>query len=340
MSRYPLLILLALLFTLVAGCGPGYEHTYTTRAIVLSLPGERVTQEFIVHHETIPEYVSINGSIGMNEMAMPIPVPDRSILEGIAVGDKVELTFGECFEPDHKMGLISITKLPADTRLNLGETTSNPGPQAADEDHGFVAIFNGKTFDGWEGDMRYWSIREGVIVGQFTKENPLEQNTFLIWRDGEVADFELRFEYRISEGGNSGVQYRSQETEGFGMKGYQADIHHGPKWTGINYDEHGRKVLADRGQSVVVEANERPRVVEQFGDAVELMQAIDLHGWNEYHIIAKGNRMIHKINGVRMSEVLDNDEADRELKGLLGLQIHRGTPVKVEFRKLRLKTNE
>ena len=344
MNCHAISILLTLLCLGILGCeaDPGYEHTYTTRGIVLSLPGERVTQEFIVHHETIPEYISINGSIGMNEMAMPIPVPDKRVLEGIAVGDKVELVFGERFEPNHKMGLISITKLPKDTELNLGETTSGAKPQAADADDGFVAIFDGESFDGWEGDMRYWSIEDRSIIGQFTKDNPLAKNTFLIWRGGEdkgvAADFEFKFECRISEGGNSGVQYRSQETEGFGMKGYQADIHHGPRWTGICYDEHGRKVLADRGQSVVVEAGEKPQVVEQFGDRDELMESIDLEGWNEYHIIAKGNRLIHKINGVRMSEVLDNDEAERELEGLLGLQIHRGTPVKVEFRKLRFKS--
>ncbi|MEM9348336.1 MAG: family 16 glycoside hydrolase [Planctomycetota bacterium] len=343
MARPALFLCLTVLTALQLGCSqdPGYEHTYTTRAIVLSLPGEKAAQEFIVHHEEIPEYISINGSIGMNEMAMPIPVPDKSLLKGFAVGDKVELVFGERFEPDHTMGLISIKKLSAETEMNLGQTASGASKRAADEDDGFVAIFDGETFEGWEGDMRYWSIEDNNIVGQFDETNPLAANTFLIWRGGEkkgvLSDFELKFQYRISEGGNSGVQYRSQEEDNFGMKGYQADIHHGPRWTGICYDEHGRKVLADRGQSVVVEAGEKPEVVEQFGDRGELMESIDLEGWNEYHIIAKANRLIHKINGVRMSEVLDNDEAERDLEGLLGLQIHRSTPVKVEFKDIRLK---
>lgn len=340
-----LLFLLAGPLLSLPGCSRGiaYEHVYTVRGIVITLPGEKATEEFIVHHEELPEYISINGSKGMREMAMPIPVPDRSVLEGIKVGDKVELVFGENLRGNRGMGVISIKKLPADTALNLS-TTRSTGPKAADE-QAFVSLFDGKSLDGWEGDPRYWSVQDGHVVGQFTADNPLEQNTFLIWRGsdsagdarGELGDFELKFQYRISAGGNSGVQYRSQQTEGFGMKGYQADIHHGPRWTGICYDEHGRKVLADRGQSVVVEAGEKPRVVDQFGDKAELMQHIDLDGWNEYHIIAKGNRLIHKINGVRMSEVLDNDEAERELEGLLGLQIHSGAPVKVEFKKLLLK---
>lgn len=126
-----LLIISAFLSLALAGCDadPGYKHTYTTQAIILSLPGDRATQEFIVHHEAIPEYRSINGSIGMNEMAMPIPVPDHSLLDGFAVGDKVELVFGERFEPDHTMGLISITKLPSDTEMDLGSTTSGSQPR-------------------------------------------------------------------------------------------------------------------------------------------------------------------------------------------------------------------
>lgn len=348
-STYAIATVLVLL---LIGCddAPVYEHVYTTRGIVHSLPSDMAYHEFMVHHEEIPEYVSITGSIGMNEMVMPIPVPDRSVLDGIAVGDKIELVFGELFKEDDDgfptsvMGVISITKLPDDTVLRLNETTPGNERPTHDLEDDFMAIFEGESFDGWEGDMRYWSIEDGTIVGQFTKDKPLAANTFLIWRGGVgnpsggvIGDFELKFKYRISEGGNSGVQYRSQEEDNFGMKGYQADIHHGPRWTGICYDERGRKVLADRGQSVVVETGQQPKVIEQFGDRDELMQSIDLKGWNEYHIIANGNHLIHKINGVRMAEVLDNDEAEREMQGQLGLQIHRGTPVKVEFNDIRLK---
>lgn len=130
-NRYPRIIALAgLLLTFVLGCEqkPGYEHTYTTRGVVMSLPSEKAYDEFIVHHEEIPGYVSINGSIGMNEMAMPIPVPDHSLLKGIAVGDKIELVFGERFEESEdgfttsRMGVISIKKLDATVELNLSKT--------------------------------------------------------------------------------------------------------------------------------------------------------------------------------------------------------------------------
>lgn len=323
----------ALLLTALAGCGsdPGYEHTYTVRGVVVALPGEKATEEFMVHHEEIPDYQSINGSVGMREMVMPFPVPDRALLDGISVGDKIALTFGERFEPKQRMGVISIKKLPADTELAFAK------PQAAAEDDGFVELFDGKTLDGWEGDTDYWSVQDGIIVGEITEDRPLKRNTFLIWRGGEVADFELTLEYRVSEGANSGIQYRSQETENFGVKGYQADIEHGPRWTGQNYDEGGRGFLAKRGESVVIEADEKPKIVEQIGDPAELMKKVDLDGWNTFRIVAKGNRMIHYVNGVRMAEVVDNDEAYRDMKGVLALQLHSGPPVKVEFRTIRLK---
>ena len=69
-------------------------------------------------------------------------------------------------------------------------------------------IFNGKDLQGWEGDPTLWSVENGAIVGRTTDDNPIKNNTFLIWKDGKVGDFRLTFEYKI-EGGNSGVQYRS-----------------------------------------------------------------------------------------------------------------------------------
>src|SRR6187397_304431 len=90
-------------------------------------------------------------------------------------------------------------------------------------------LFNGKDLTGWEGNLKLWSVQDGAITGK-TGEDPdtkLKHNTFLVWKDGTVSDFELTFKYRI-EKGNSGVQYRSKVLEqgAFGpiVAGYQADF--------------------------------------------------------------------------------------------------------------------
>lgn len=91
---------------------------------------------------------------------------------------------------------------------------------------GFIKIFDGKTLNGWEGDPAYWDVEDGCIVGEVTPATILKQNTFLIWRGGVTNDFELKVEYKITKGGNSGINYRSAEVKGapYALKGYQADI--------------------------------------------------------------------------------------------------------------------
>ena len=59
--------------------------------------------------------------------------------------------------------------------------------------------------------------------------------------------------------------------------------------------------------------------------------------WNEFHIVAKGNHLQHYINGVLMSDVTDNDTVNGKMKGLLGVQVHVGPPMKVEYKDLRIK---
>src|ERR1051325_3792823 len=79
-----------------------------------------------------------------------------------------------------------------------------------DEEPGFKSLFNGKDLSGWDGNPKFWSVKDGAITGQTTDDNKTEGNTFLIWRDGTVDDFELRLSYKIV-GGNSGIQYRSKD---------------------------------------------------------------------------------------------------------------------------------
>ena len=115
---------------------------------------------------------------------------------------------------------------------------------------GFERIFDGQSLDGWDGDPTYWSVEDGALVGTVTPDTLLDRNTFIIWRGGELADFELRLEYRIANSGNSGINYRSIEVPvvPYAMRGYQADLHGGDRYTGNCFEERGRTFLALRGQ--------------------------------------------------------------------------------------------
>ena len=109
--------------------------------------------------------------------------------------------------------------------LGLGLTAS----AGRGEDAGFVPLFDGKTLAGWEGKPEFWRVEDGVLVGETTAEKPTKGNTFLIWRAGQVDDFELELEYRITEKGNSGIQYRSQDFGDFVVGGYQGDFEGGTR---------------------------------------------------------------------------------------------------------------
>ncbi len=200
----------------------------------------------------------------------------------------------------------------------------------------YVSIFDGTSLDGWEGKPEFWRVEDGAIVGQTTPEKPTKGNTFLIWRDGLVDDFELTLQYRLT-GGNSGIQYRSKDHGDFVVGGYQADFESGPKFSGILYEERGRGILALRGQRVTIAADGTKTAGEVIGDAAELQKAIRLDDWNDYSIVAQGSKLQHFINGQLMSETIDDQTGKRAEQGVLALQLHAGPPMKVEFKDIRLK---
>jgi type 1 glutamine amidotransferase len=211
---------------------------------------------------------------------------------------------------------------------------------AADSEDGFRPIFDGKSLNGWDGNPDIWSIEDNAITGQTRADKPLKANSFIIWRQGEVDDFELQLEFRMF-GGNSGIQYRSwEEPENWGkwvIGGYQADMEAGPKYTGILYGERYRDVLALRGQKTVIGQDHKPKLVEQFADSDKLQSAVKQEDWNSYRIVAKGYHFIQEINGQKTVDVTDEDTAQRRRSGLLAFQVHVGKPMKVQFRNIRLK---
>jgi len=210
---------------------------------------------------------------------------------------------------------------------------------------GFQKLFNGKDLTGWDGNPKLWSVKDGAITGQTTAENPAKGNTFLIWTNGTVGDFELRCSFKIVPGddkgfANSGIQYRSKilDPENWVVGGYQADMEAGTKYSGILYEERmTRGIMAERGQKVVWDKDCNKQVTGSLGTSEELQAAIKKEDWNEYVIIAKGNHLQHLINGKQTVDVTDDCEAKRAMSGVLALQLHAGPPMTVQFKNLRLK---
>jgi hypothetical protein len=198
-----------------------------------------------------------------------------------------------------------------------------------------LILFNSRDLTGWDGNPKFWSVRDGAITGETTAANPTSGNTFIIWRQGTVGDFELRLLYRL-KGGNSGVQYRSKDIGNWVMGGYQADIEAGTNYTGILYEERGRGILAERGQKVVV-APDGQKKVESFAKAETIEAAIKHDDWNEYVIRAEGNHIIQKINGKVTVDFTDEQVDKRAASGLLGFQVHAGPPMTVQFKDITLK---
>ena len=211
--------------------------------------------------------------------------------------------------------------------------------QAQHIKNGFVKIFDGKSLDGWDADTTFWKVKDNCFVGEVTPQTPIKTNTFLIWRGGLPADFELKAKYRISADGNSGINYRSEELPNikYALKGYQADIDGGNVYTGQNYEERGRGFLAKRGEIALLKKDSKPIITGSVGNADALKAKILTNDWNEIHIIVRGNHMQHYINGVLMSEVTDEDPENRKMSGLLGFQVHVSKTMKVEYRKVFLK---
>jgi type 1 glutamine amidotransferase len=205
----------------------------------------------------------------------------------------------------------------------------------AEDEADFQPLFNGQDLANWDGDSQFWSMQDGVVVGQTTAENPTKGNTFLIWRGGEVGDFELRLSYRIT-GGNSGIQYRSKDLGNWVVGGYQGDFEAGDTYSGILYEERGRGILAKRGEKVTID-QDGVKHAETVADTNQLQANINKEDWNEYVIIAEGNHLVHKINGKVTAEVIDQQDTKGARSGILALQLHAGPPMKVEFKNVRIK---
>ncbi len=216
---------------------------------------------------------------------------------------------------------------------------------AAEPDDGFTPIFNGKDLTGWEGRPGYWSVEDGCLTGMTTAESPLTKSAYIFWRGGKLANFELRAVYRfVGSFGNSGITFRTQELPEMDVKGYQGDMETGQTYTGVLFDvkrpssvrEWKRQILTQQGQKVVIAADGSKKVTT-LAPSADLQKLVKPNDWNEYVIIARGQEIILKVNGAVFSHVIDLEKRDVPDEGLIALQLHRGPPMKVQFKSIRIK---
>lgn len=184
----------------------------------------------------------------------------------------------------------------------------------------YQAIFDGKTFEGWEGSKDFFRIEEGAIVaGALDREIP--KNQFLC-TEKRYQDFELSLKVKFtSKENNAGIQFRTERIpDHHEVIGYQADvgfIKETPIWASL-YDESRRKKF-------LKEANHE-----------EVLKALHVEGWNDYRILCKGAEIKFWING---SLLLDYTEEDSSIpqSGVICVQIHSGVPAEAWYKDIRIR---
>jgi hypothetical protein len=204
----------------------------------------------------------------------------------------------------------------------------------------FETLFNGKDLAGWEGVPELWKVADGQIVGT-TAGHPLEANTFLIHKSVKVGDFHLKAKLKMLGECNSGIMYRAQPFDGapFALSGPQMDIHPKPEFQGMYYSEKtGRGIVARRGQKAIVppELNAKGKSKAKVTGTFPAEPVFNLAEWNKYEIIAVGNRLIHKINGVVTVDVIDNNPRTKP-SGAIGFQLHRGPEMTIYVKDVEVR---
>ncbi len=244
--------------------------------------------------------------------------------------------------------MIRALMLLACASLTFHAAAEEPQP-APPESANMQRIFNGKDLTGWDGDPRLWSVKDGVIHGETTPENPAQGNTFLIWKGGRTKDFELRLSFRCNAANNSGIQYRSKHiAEGnprnaWVVRGYQHELRNEqnlPNVAGFIYDEGGRRGrICLVGEKAVWEGGKK-NVTGTLIDAAGFKELFKLDDWNDVVIVAKGNHIQHYLNNHLILDFTDRDPELALREGILALQLHAGKPMWAEFKDIRIKEIE
>jgi putative membrane-bound dehydrogenase-like protein len=199
-------------------------------------------------------------------------------------------------------------------------------------------LFDGRTLNGWTGDLQNWRVEERAIMGEIRGGQELEKRQLLLWR-GELADFDLTLEFRTlgSSAANSSIVFRSVSSATAGPAGYQVALDAGAGRLGRIYEEHGRGLLAEPGMRVSIAPDGR-RWTESFGVPADDAALLRPQGeWNICRIQASGSHVEVWINGSRVSVLDDHQIGSARHAGGLALQLGpAGGPAKVQFRNVQL----
>jgi len=233
---------------------------------------------------------------------------------------------------------------------------TQPEPIDFNDHAGWTSMFDGSTLNGWDGDTKYWRVEDGAITVESSCEKPTG-TIYLVWKGGQPADFEMKLEMR-GEGAqvNSGIQYRgailppseagrgpgggrqpsgvcpsgqprgvppSKESQAkWDMLGPQFDFDGRNQYTGQFYEQAtGRGIIAWRGQVVHTEEGKKPRLIATLGGRRAMGGNVNVDGWNQLHLIARGHEMIHIVNGRTMAILMDDDATKFRKSGLIGFEI-------------------
>ena len=210
-------------------------------------------------------------------------------------------------------------------------------------EEGYTRLFNGKDFLGWDADPEYWSVKDRAIRGDVTTAKMPRESTACVLQLGPLRNFILRLKFRVTDG-VCGVVYRCRDAGNRRVSGYTAEISGVPGSVGLLMHE-GRGALADVGEFVVIDSDGKRQVLGAVADKAALARANYYKGkgadetpvWNDYTIIARGNHLVHLINGYQTVELIDNDITNRDLEGGLAFQIQPGLPATVEIRDIRAR---
>jgi hypothetical protein len=184
---------------------------------------------------------------------------------------------------------------------------------------GFQALFDSKTFEGWEGNLEIFRIEKGEIIGGTLKER-IPHNEFLCTKK-EYEDFELRLSAKlIGEGNNAGIQFRSHRIPNHHeVKGYQCDMGAQPNqniWGALYDESRRRKFLA-------------------VGDQEQVKRVFRPDDWNDFVIRCEGNRIQIWLNGFQTVDYIEKEKVAKA--GVIGLQIHGGKPAEASYKNVRIK---